>query len=97
MNAAWWKEFKAALPAEVPRQLLDEANSGEKECPICLEKRFDLRGPLILEIYSINSAKRLCRHQVCGDCREKMSQDRNNFKCPVCRADWTAMFWGLVV
>ena len=72
MNIQWWTEFRAALPAELLRQLRYEATADP--CPVCQEGGLLLQGPLIRGVFSINSAKRLCRHQVCADCYNKMAQ-----------------------
>ena len=90
MHVLWWEEFRAALPEEFLTQL-----RASEPCPICLKDQ-KLQGPLSRAVYSINSAKRLCRHQICDNCYENMAQTKP-FKCPICRADWTAYFWGLVI
>ena len=68
MNIQWWTEFRAALPAE----LRYEATADP--CPVCLEGGLLLQGPLSRGVFSINSAKRLCRHRVCADCYNQMAQ-----------------------
>ena len=96
MNVQWWREFKAAL-CHTEGSGLSQVVTKTSTCPVCLENQppETLRGPLRSAVFSINSAKKLCRHEVCKDCFKAMSQHKM-FRCPFCRADWTALFWGVV-